>query len=200
MPDVVKHAWTHRPKSQGGTDPMPINLSVCQASNLSVSQSITTTDELDFQSVKTNDRDTFRWDPDDPSGILIYTPGYYLFHSVVRFDFTNAAIAKHIYQSAQPLSSGPDVFGNELGETFFSLGTGQSSAGIGEAPGPSSEAKVELAHLAMAFAGNATNPSRFTVVCVHETGADYDVSSSPSVSMIVKLSNGLLSDASPPDP
>ena len=23
MPDVVKHAWTHRPRDQGGTDPLP---------------------------------------------------------------------------------------------------------------------------------------------------------------------------------
>jgi hypothetical protein len=25
MPDVVKHAWTHRPRSQGGTDPIQID-------------------------------------------------------------------------------------------------------------------------------------------------------------------------------
>ena len=24
MPDVVKHAWTHRPRAQGGTDPIEI--------------------------------------------------------------------------------------------------------------------------------------------------------------------------------
>jgi len=26
MPDVVKHAWTHRPKAQGGTDPIEITV------------------------------------------------------------------------------------------------------------------------------------------------------------------------------
>lgn len=194
----VYHGWTHRRKAQGGVDPLPLDLSMCMGSNLSVSQVITTTDELEFQSVVTNDSEIFRWDPDDPSGILIYKPGYYLFHSVVRFGSSDAAISKTIYQQAQPLSSGPDVFGNELGETFFSLGTGQSSAGIGQAPGPSTENKTELAHLAIAFVGNATNPSRFTVTCVHNSGADYTIGNLPSVSMIVCLTSGSLSAAQPP--
>lgn len=171
--------------AKGGPDPVPFDLSWCYGYKNTL-QSVTATAELQFDSVFTNDDEVFRWDDTDPAGILIIKPGYYLFHAVVRFSFTYSAVSKTIYQQAQPLSSGPGLFGNELGETLFSLGTGQGETGIGQAPGPSSAHKSELAHLAIANAGDAADPSRYVVALQHN-GTDYEAPGLPAVSWIVRL-------------
>ena len=195
------HAWTHRPKYKGGTDPISTDLSMCVASRTGANQTVTTTVELIYDTVTTNDPDIFRWDPADPSAVLILREGYYGFFATVRYISASIAVPRYMYQANQPLSSGyGGGFGTELGEFQFSVGQGHNQSSLGEVTSTNTIVKSTLTHIAVCSSGGSpAAPSRYAVVLGHQSGNDYTVGNLNSSSVIVRLSDYFFADAPPPD-
>lgn len=118
MAKVVKHAWTHRPRSQGGTDPLPpTDLPWVRAYNQgSAGQTVTATDELEFTTCNgvdlyqvgdANPSGTFSLDPDDPKGVLIARQGLYMAHAEVHYEAADAADVRSMYLAWNFASNGP---------------------------------------------------------------------------------------------
>lgn len=88
MPDVVKHAWTHRPRSQGGTDPIEFEATGGGETNITalattglVSKSVTGTDPIDFTAFFRTPGSGYTTDTGDSSDfnyIMLPEEGFYL--------------------------------------------------------------------------------------------------------------------------
>lgn len=194
MPDVVKHAWTHRPRSQGGTDPIQ-ELHWAHAYNQDVGgQTVTATTELEFSNCRgvgiyqvAEPGNTFSVDPADPAGVLISQPGIYMAHAQVHFPAASAAVSKVIYLAWNFASNGPLAsVGSPLNP-----GIGLQSASSADAE-VSTIPKISLSHWAisnLAFSVTPANPFRIAVTLQHN-GVDYSVSSSVVSNLtIVRLSS-----------
>ena len=194
----------HMLKQLGGTDPLRVSLPMAHLTKSGAGdQTLTTTAEITWNpnASVTNSPETFRLDPADPAGLLVYEPGYYLCMAVLRTTSFYISAPRTVYQSAQPLSSGAGIFGNELGfPNGFSLGTGQGPSGIGTAPGPSSAGKSEIAHICVTNMGDKDDPSRYVVVGQH-TGTDWAASSGQGcVAIVIKLSDSFFQSQFPEPP
>lgn len=111
MPSVDKHAWTHRLKAFGGSDPISPDLESCKAF-YGLSQSITGSTELRLDTFSTNNPDIFELDvtsTPNPSGVLIKKVGFYAMFAMLT---GSAGTAKGIYLQTQPAASYP-TFGSE---------------------------------------------------------------------------------------
>jgi hypothetical protein len=185
MPDVPKHAWTHRPKSEGGTDPITSDLPYIVAHNSSISQTVTTTTELIFQAAVTNDTSTFDIDVvDDPSGILIYKPGLFLSIAEVNVGSGDIAVARAIYQHWNVLSFGVS-FGDEIRP---GIGTGQNASGIPEVTS-GGISKSKLSHLALAALHDVDPTDPYRLGCVLQRQfANWTVQNLASSVTVVRLS------------
>jgi hypothetical protein len=92
MPDVVKHAWTHRPRSEGGTDPIEIPAAsdllwvTASASTEAVPQTSGTYYPFGLDFIYTNGSGDFEA-ADITSGRAAYlqinTPGYYVLQAQI---------------------------------------------------------------------------------------------------------------------
>lgn len=178
MSGPTYHAPTHRPKSAGGTDPVPAWLPIARMSNDANTQSVTTEAELEFvkNASQTNDDTVFRFDPSDPGGLLILEEGWYLAAATVNYQVADIAVPRHIYIMSAALSSGPlAALGVAFGEGGgFWLGTGQNETGTAEvtSAGPG---KSNLGYMAISSIGVSENdPARMAVALIHE-GTDYSV-------------------------
>ena len=105
MARVVKHASTHRFRWLGGTDPVDFMLPFALAGN-SEGNSITADTEIPL-GVSTNDPDTFRWDSDDPAGVLIIRSGLYVANAFVKTPSSNQTVPRGLHILRAPLSAGP---------------------------------------------------------------------------------------------
>lgn len=123
------HARTHLP---GGTDPLAIQWSYITGTG-GLGQSVTANDELELDTVRTNDSATFGWDEvGDPDGLLIKRSGLYAAFATVQQQASDVAVAREIYvgivlQSLGALGSLGSPFG-EAGSFF--AGVGQLQAGM----------------------------------------------------------------------
>lgn len=149
MPGVVKHAWTHRPKWQGGTDPIDPQLVYAHAYT-TLAPTVTADAELEFEVCVTTDGDTFKFDDSDPKGVLIKRPGLYQFYAYVFYAVGSIAVPRLIYTTVQRLSSGPLAgLGDEAGEGLFALGSGQNQSGVGQVTAANTINKSQLNHVAL---------------------------------------------------
>ncbi len=182
------HGWTHRPKGQGGTDPVPPFTTWAKCTR-NTAQTVTTTTELEFINFRTNDTATFGWDETgDPSGLLIRDEGLYMVLADVIYNAGDIGVERSIYSHWDALSAGV-TFGNELRPA---IGTGQTSSGIAEVDNAAILiSKGNLSHYAIAELFNstlATDPFRAGIALVH-TGVNYTIKSgSESTLTVVRLS------------
>lgn len=182
------HAWTHRPKGSGGTD--PIDLPTYCWSRRDTGQAVTTTAEMSFSFIETNDPDTF--ERESPSGVLIRRPGIYQFFAAVRVGSSFSGVDRSMYQTIALQSSGVGGgFGTELGQASFAAGNGQGLASLGEVIAP--PGKTVLNHIAVLPISDsfdfADDPPRYAVILVH-AGTNYTISSGgglPSAFVIQRL-------------
>lgn len=194
------HAWRHRFKFEGGTDPLLFALPWCYGDNDGSGFTVSADMELPFNTarVKTNDGDTFKFDDSDNEALLICRPGFYFFWSRVVVNATTTA--REIYAAVQPRSSGPLAgLGNAVSETGaggVSLGNGQGDHSLG--------AVVTTAKSLLAFQGaqrvigaTSTDPWRAVTMLNHPVG-DWSVASGLTSGMlIVRLGDN---GAKPPAP
>lgn len=179
------HGRDHR---LGGADPAPFELPWCYATNEAVTQAVTADAEVLFSVCKTNDRRTFRWDPDDAEGILVYRRGLYRVWAQVVVESADIAVAREIYVTAELLSSGP-LFGvgHAYGETHFHLGPGQNESSVSVVTASNTISKTVLNYVAMnrIVSVDPTDPFRFAVILDH-LGTDFDLSSSLDSTLTVE--------------
>lgn len=189
------HGRDHRP---GGADPVPFELPWCMSSNGAVVQTVTATAELTYSSSLTNDRRTFRFDPTDPEGVLIFRRGMYQVYADVHVESSDTAVVRAIYPTAQLLSNGPLFgIGDEYGQNGFALGGGQNQSSVGAVTSPNTISKSNLNHIAIGRVTSidVTDPVRFAVILEH-SGTDYDTGTLESTMTIVRL--GDIGDDTPP--
>jgi hypothetical protein len=144
MPRVVKHAWTHRPRSQGGTDPIEvgggdlpwIRLKRLSGTNQTVPDSGTTADTVLFDTVVNNYPATFDTSNfgGQPSIINILEGGLYI--ATVRLYCT--AVPTLGYELG---ISGVDwdewaTYSTYVPQFFFSSGVGQGYGEVTFRSGP----------------------------------------------------------------
>lgn len=92
------HGWTHRPASQGGTDPIPASVIPYAYLRLSGQTSVTSTDSYNVDTVpgslssNTNDADTFDLytDINGKKGIHVLRSGVYHWHWSAQVQENNA--------------------------------------------------------------------------------------------------------------
>lgn len=195
---MIKPAKHGRDHLAGGEDPVPFGAEWIVATPSGGGDiTVTTTMEMPYADfgVYTNSPATFGWDPDDPAGILIRRTGFYLCGVTINTYSSYISTPKIIYQSAQPLSSGPGLFGNELGDGAFCIGNGMGASGISQAPGPGGEGKSRIAHYAHIIFGETGGPGsldgdpwRHAVVLQH-LGSNWVVGNIPSRTSIVRVGN-----------
>lgn len=195
MPDVVKHGWTHRPREDGGTDPIDELPWACAYNQDVGGQAVTATAELEFSNCigrglyQVGDPDpagTFSVDPDDPFGILISRRGLYMCHADVHYDGADAAVARSMYLAWNYAASGPLAsVGSELNPA---IGLQSASTSIAQV---TTIAKTTLQYWAivpLTFSVSVTNPFRLAVTLQYNSAA-YDISSSiVSFCTVVRLS------------
>jgi hypothetical protein len=168
---IAIHGRDHR---LGGADPAPMETPWCYVTNESITQTVTATTEVVFSSSNTNDRRTFRWDPSDPNGILVYRRGLYRCWAKVNVNSSDIAVARMIYTTVANLSDGPNAgIGLEFGQGHFCVGNGQGDAGMSEV---GSIAKSVLGHISMERVQtiDLTDPMRFAVIAQFDT-TSYDI-------------------------
>lgn len=186
----------------GGPDPFRPSLPFAYGHNDGVTQSVTDDAELLFSTVRTNDGDTFWFDPDDPYGILIVRKGMYRFYART---YGGGSSPREIYAAAQPLSSGPMAgVGNAVGEAnngVFELGPASNPYAVNAVDSVTAVSKSALSYIGTATFPSTTKPSaptRAAVILVH-LGTNYDVSpSGQHSSLYIERIGGLDSDAPPP--
>lgn len=196
MADVVKHAWTHREKWLGGTDPIPINLPYAFVSNGAISQTITTTTEVIWQPNEggTNRPELFAWDPADPAGLLIRRTGLYFLGATLYYQSADSAVARGMYIAYNALSAGPMAsIGTAIGDGGFAVGDGQGAAGIATVTGGAgSISKSRLAYFGITSVGadqfGPNDPARVVVFAVHQ-GTNYEIENLRSMLIAVRLSD-----------
>jgi len=176
------HARTHRPKAQGGTDPIDTDAKFI-AGRFNTTQVVTTTAELEWDFAFTNAPEIFKWDSADPAGLLVLEQGLFMFHAAVSYS-AGLTTTRAMYQSLQPLSSGAGVFGSELGDGQGVIGTG----GQGVADNISPRTAARLSHYVTMYQLIPTpgDPGRHTVVLQHD-GSDYTVGNLGAAAYIVRL-------------
>ena len=112
MPDVVKHGWTHRPRSEGGTDPIAIDSgmkwAVASASPMT-SSDVTNTYRLTFDGLYSNDATAF-----EPATVVagrahwvqLNEPGYYVakfaIYNAAAFASPGAGFVEPLFESGSP--------------------------------------------------------------------------------------------------
>lgn len=186
------HGRDHR---LGGADPVPFELPYCYAKNGAVSQEVTDDAEVLFNSSKTNDRRTFRWDPDDAYGILVMRRGLYRVFSYVCYDVADQGVARSMYAAAQPLASGALAgVGTEFGQGLFALGQGQGDNGDGVVV---SDSKSVLQHVAIGELGSADAPWRVVIIAQHD-GTDYTIGGTLDSALFVERVGDLGDDTPAP--
>lgn len=202
MPDVVKHAHTHRPRFMGGTDPVWTGLPYAFLHNDGISQSVTTTAELHFSVGGTNSPEIFKWDQSgDPDGLLIYQGGIYLGGVTVTYQTGDIADPRSIYLTHGFQSSGPlGSVGSGWGDGTFKIGDGQGSAGVATVTS-GGIAKSNLSYFAIGGVSPAstTDPARMATILVH-SGTNYTVENLVSAMYFVQISDYSRADALPAPP
>lgn len=206
MPDVVKHAWTHRPKGRGGTDPIPFELPYCYGSDNAAGQSVTATSELTFSVgptlVRTNDSSVFRFDTSDPEGILVIKDGVYRITTSVIYNASNILVQREAYPTVQLLSAGPLA---GVGAPFGSSSTGRI-AEIGLNGGEyslasvtsTSTAKSQLSYVGIApIFGSTSGPFRAAVILSHPAG-DYSLNAGLNSTMMIERIGDIWAGVAPP--
>lgn len=157
--------------------------------NDGVQQTVTADTEVTWATVETSDPTVFAKDPDTASGICILKAGVYAFFAAVRVLSGSIGVPRSIYNSVQPLSSGP-VFGSELGQNEFAAGAGQRQSSLGEVDATNTISKSVLNHLAVVPLHGfsfETNPPRHAVVAMH-LGTSWTIGNLASAVWIVQLS------------
>ena len=188
------HGRDHR---LGGADPSPMETPWCYVTNGHTTQTVTTDTEVVFSSSKTNDRRTFRWDPDDPNGILVYRRGLYRCWAQVYVDPTDIAVARTIYTTFANLSDGANAgIGVEFGQNHFAVGNGQGDAGMAEV---GTISKARLNHISMARIPviDVTDPFRFAVIASFDT-TSYDIGGTLDSTLTVEWVADIGDDTPPP--
>lgn len=168
------HGRDHR---LGGADPAPFELPWCWVSNGHTTQTVTTDAEVVFSSSKTNDRRTFRWDSNDPNGILVYRRGLYQVFVAVHYAVGSISVPRTVYGTFAQLSAGAlGGLGVEWGQNQFALGAGQTEDSVGEVDATTPIAKSVLNHVGMARLPtvDVTDPWRFAAIASH-LGTNYDI-------------------------
>lgn len=114
MPDVVKHAWTHRPKALGGTDPLPglPFMSVYGTNSQVVSSGSGTYAEYEFWSG--NNTDVFESPIGTDDQILVKALGLYVAYAIVEVISGDIAKNRSMYTQIQPDATYPTT-GTEWG-------------------------------------------------------------------------------------
>lgn len=196
---MIKPAKHGRDHLAGGEDPVPFGAEWIVASPDGLGDiTVSTTMELPHSKweVFTNSPATFGWNEADSPGLLIRRTGLYVCISNVTVYSGYIGVPRSIYQSAQPLSSGPNLFGNELGDGGAIIGgSGQNGAGLNEVSG-AGPSKSRLTHSVFQIFGETggvgsllANPWRVVTVLQHQ-GSNWIISSHFATRMyIVRLGN-----------
>lgn len=172
MPDVVKHAWTHRPKSAGGTDPLIPSLPYAMAA--AGSQTIDTSAEfVVFNSFRTTYTDIFEIDP-DKDGILVKMEGLYATFGRTEVGSGDAATSRNTYVEMQPVAVMP-TFGDEFGATSYAFDSSLLD-----------DTNVRQVHNAIAPVTGPTGGAPYKAVLVAKrNGVDYSLTGSALI--VVRL-------------
>lgn len=184
----------------GGPDPLRPELPFVWGHDNALGQTVTANAELEFRVVRTNDQDTFAWDPDDPYGLVIIRRGLYEFYARV---YGGAATPRGIYAACQPLSSGPGAgFGNAIGESItgiFELGPGSGAPySVSSVDSGTPISKSALAYIGTArIAATVASPWR-AVVALLRDGTDWSVGGTQSSLFIKRI--GTYAGVEPPLP
>lgn len=117
MARVVKHAWTHRERLFGGTDPLPDSVKYATAFGTDT-QAVTTTVEASFELWNTNAPEVFA--SDDASGLIIKVSGFYAAFAMVTVQSADIGVTRGSYIQIAPTSSYP-TFGTEFGQNFIAF-------------------------------------------------------------------------------
>lgn len=119
-----KHATTHRSRGLGGTDPVPPDLPYM--SGFCSSQTFTDNGEVEWESVFTNDPDTFLYDPDDPAGLLLRRGGLYRYMAKLRVASGEISVERGMSIQSGSYSSGP-IGGSAIVDAGNSWWSGHTS-------------------------------------------------------------------------
>lgn len=149
MPDVVKHGWTHRPRSQGGTDPIEVASGSDPIWAAATSGPVSCSDvanvyQLTFSSVYESPNASGAFEAADVTAgradwLQLNEPGFYEAHFNIQkaggFPDTNGGFIYPIFE----LSGGVAGFTGNLGAPFFEGSlfspAGYMLAGGGDFPG-----------------------------------------------------------------
>lgn len=188
------HAWKHRPRWLGGTDPIEPALPFALAVSGASPQFIDFTQEVDWGTgVGTNDVGVFSYDPDDPGGILIKQAGFYVAMTSVRVGSGDIAVQRRVLIKHGHLSEGP-IPGGDFGDGRIVIGDGQADNSLNEVT-ETSEPKSNLdfiAAQALPAPNDPWNPWRLSVIAAYIVeGQEYTISN--NALLIVRIGQWALS-------
>lgn len=140
MPDVVKHAWTHRPRSQGGTDPIEVDTKYIR---LGVTGNVTAGEHSTDDHYALPYHDDYSefaatnggFDVNDIGGVILPSIGVYEVHTNAIFGDTDYA-TKNFYLGHTFTTDGQtfdDVLGSQTlgGETLWDSQSHDGSGLVG---------------------------------------------------------------------
>jgi hypothetical protein len=113
VPDVVKHAWTHRPKALGGTDPIATGLPFMTVYGTDT-QVVTAGAYAEYEFWTSNNTDVFESPLGTDDHLIIKVPGMYLALAMVEVISGDQSLARGMYTQIQPDNTYP-TFGTEWG-------------------------------------------------------------------------------------